>query len=396
MLALALATLLFSDGDARINKRENETSKYNEYLSEVITSFLDEMKYYGIHSAKEIKLSSKKGANISIFLTTADHPTLIQARQYELFALTRFIELSKSHVKLQPLLKKFPIKWDELQIAIQFHQPNGSFYSDGSISHVKLNKSEFHYETYVGHKNKNCEIACETVLKAVKNHEDAVEGGIGLLSNHREDKIGFVVAHDRVQGKLEDFEKLAAVVSNNLNDGIFFMGSHFPIEVQDEYLKNPDKDPAAIDSPYMNTLCTLFGNLMKEGHKTNRKMLFAFIAFGDGSNCVSKSISQVPSERKELLGHKALLLSIGPDKPTPKQLALEVFDIYYLENETLQRKNQYEVDPNDMNKSIDAERIQFLAHFNRESFFVKGYQIELREKLDDYKREYGSYGRPRK
>jgi hypothetical protein len=40
---------------------------------------------------------------------------------------------------------------------------------------------------------------------------------------------------------------LAAVVSNNLNDGIFFMGSHFPIEVQDEYLKNPDKDPAAID-----------------------------------------------------------------------------------------------------------------------------------------------------
>jgi glycine cleavage system regulatory protein len=121
-----------------------------------------------------------------------------------------------------------------------------------------------------------------------------------------------------------------------------------------------------------------------------------YITLAEGGAVFSKAVAQLPSGSKELIQQKLVLLSIGSNKPTPKHLAMEVLDIFVLDDRLHLINENGNLFQSHQIASESNSKDQFLAHFTSTHFFEKAYLIELREKLDDYKREYGSYGRPRK
>jgi hypothetical protein len=119
----AIVILMITMG-LRVNGKEHESPVYTQYVAEVISSFVKEMyKEYGFESGASGGEMPYDVEEISVSLTAYRSATIEQARELEVNATEKFVEIVNAHKKIRPFLREYPFPPSRASISISFRDP---------------------------------------------------------------------------------------------------------------------------------------------------------------------------------------------------------------------------------------------------------------------------------
>ena len=165
-------------------KKIDDSPEYTQYASEVTNAFVKEMyKKYGLECGACGGSMPWDVEKISVSLHSDRSATIEQARELEVRATERFVQIINAHEKIRPFLREYPFPPGRARVMIAFY-PKKRFFSPAIksdvelVSHVK-NKIFYEVKT-VEHPHLFKEIMkepYEEALKIVQNKiaQDAVK-----------------------------------------------------------------------------------------------------------------------------------------------------------------------------------------------------------------------------
>jgi hypothetical protein len=162
----------------KVNGKEEKSPDYTRYVSEVTSSFLKEIyKEYGFECGSSGGCMPYDVEEISVSLTAYRRATIEQARELEVKATERFVQIINAHEKIKPFLRESPFPPGRARVSIFFEGPkkNRTPASDNDVEFVCHAKNRIYYQVYnpnnpyVGKDIKD--EPYEEALKIVQNNE---------------------------------------------------------------------------------------------------------------------------------------------------------------------------------------------------------------------------------
>jgi hypothetical protein len=161
-----------------LDAKEYESPIYTQYVAEVTSSFLKEIrKEYGLQCGASGGSMPHDVEEISVSLTAYQHATIEQARELEVKATERFVQIINAHEKIRPFLREVPFPPGRACISIFFDgskkkkKPSAP---DNDVEFVCHAKNRLYYQAhnpanpYVGKDIKN--EPYEEALKIVQSN----------------------------------------------------------------------------------------------------------------------------------------------------------------------------------------------------------------------------------
>ena len=161
----------------KVNGKEDESESpiYTRYVAEVTSSFLKEMrKEYGLQCGASGGSMPHDVEEISVSLTAYRHATIEQARELEVKATERFVQIINAHEKIKPFLREVPFPPGRARVTISFRKRKKTLVTDNDVEFVCHAKNRIYYEAhnpdnpYVGKDIKD--EPYEEALKIVQNN----------------------------------------------------------------------------------------------------------------------------------------------------------------------------------------------------------------------------------
>ena len=132
---LAVICLLFSTGILMAEEKDyskEERAILNRSVSEVVNMFKKEMK-----EQFRLRCTGQGGSmpydiqEIGVDFVLHQQTTIEEARELEIRATERFVEIINAHQAIRPYLRDYPWGHKRVEVMISFEQPNGLDYSEG-------------------------------------------------------------------------------------------------------------------------------------------------------------------------------------------------------------------------------------------------------------------------
>ena len=142
--------ILFLVGFSKINAQERTSHIYTKYVSEVISAFVKEMhKKYGLVCGASGGQMPDDVAEISVSLTAYRQASIEQARELEVQATERFVQIINAHEKIRPFLREKPFPASRVNVSIAFtkHKDFTPF-ADNDVEFVCHAKNRLYYLAY--------------------------------------------------------------------------------------------------------------------------------------------------------------------------------------------------------------------------------------------------------
>lgn len=120
---------------------------YTKYVTEVTSAFVKEMhKKYGLECGASGGRMPYDVEEISISFTAYRRATIEQARELEVKAIERFVQIINSHEKVRPFLREKPFPASRVRISIFFEETkkNTSF-SNNNVEFICHAKNRLYY-----------------------------------------------------------------------------------------------------------------------------------------------------------------------------------------------------------------------------------------------------------
>lgn len=164
----------------KMNAKENDSDEspaYTRYVAEVTSTFVKEMyKQYGLRCGASGGCMPYDVEEISVNLVSYQHATIDQARELEVKATERFVQIINAHEKIRPFLRERPFPTGRARISIYFEGPKKKKVpsTDDDVEFVCHAKNRIYYQAhnpdnpYVGKDIKN--EPYEEALKIVQSN----------------------------------------------------------------------------------------------------------------------------------------------------------------------------------------------------------------------------------
>jgi len=165
--------------DSRKKKAEEikAKSEYLPYINEIYSTFAKEMKEkFKLIPSGYGGIRKRKVEMLSLNFTTERRATVDEARGLQLFLMEQFVKKINAHEKLKSFLIEQPFSKKRINIALDFEEPNGSYYDksvtsvfniDGLASNTE-NRNRIFYMGIDPFKNMPVEIHNETYVEALE------------------------------------------------------------------------------------------------------------------------------------------------------------------------------------------------------------------------------------
>ncbi len=128
--------------------RKSDSSDYSQYVDEIITAFTKEMKaQFGLEGEGKKREMSHDVEEISVRLVAYQKGTIEQAREWEIKATERLVEMVNAHEKIRPFLREYPFHPDRAIVSITFLGPDNGPRIDDNIAFVIQSDYNVHYFT---------------------------------------------------------------------------------------------------------------------------------------------------------------------------------------------------------------------------------------------------------
>jgi hypothetical protein len=148
----AFVVLMMSVG-LRVNADECEDDymppAYVQYVTELTKSFASEMyKEYGFECVGSGGSMPYDVEEISVKLVTCQIATVDQARELEIKATERFVQMINMHEKIRPFLREHPFPSSRVRVSISFERPKNAFSlsTKNDVSHVFQARNRIFYQ----------------------------------------------------------------------------------------------------------------------------------------------------------------------------------------------------------------------------------------------------------
>jgi hypothetical protein len=117
------------------------------FSNEIINIFSKEMnEKYGLKCIGTGGNLNKSIQKLTVKFVAYRNATLEEARELEINANERFLQLINSHKKIRPYLNEYPFTYNSAYVSISFHKPNENYYLDDSIAHVFIAKHKVFFD----------------------------------------------------------------------------------------------------------------------------------------------------------------------------------------------------------------------------------------------------------
>jgi hypothetical protein len=108
---------------------------YTKYVNEVINSFSKEMrKRFGLICIGDGGSMPYDVQEITVIFQARQRATIEVARELEIRATERLVEIINAHSKIRPYLREYPFPPGRIEIRISFVDKKGRRYQDGSVA----------------------------------------------------------------------------------------------------------------------------------------------------------------------------------------------------------------------------------------------------------------------
>lgn len=126
---------------------EYNSPLYTKYVTEVISTFVKEMhKKYGLECGASGGRMPYDVEEISISFTAYHRATVEQARELEVKAIERFVQIINSHEKIRPFLREKPFPANRVRISISFEETQKSTsFSNNNVEFICHAKNRLYY-----------------------------------------------------------------------------------------------------------------------------------------------------------------------------------------------------------------------------------------------------------
>ncbi len=143
-----IAVILITFMGVKVEAKKKESHNYPHYVDEVTSSFLKQMR-------KEFDFACEASGGsmpddvqeISVQLVAFRSATLEQARELEVIATEKFIQIINAHEKLKPFLREYPFPSSRVRVAISFRDPKKkNLTADNNVTFVFQAKNKIFYQ----------------------------------------------------------------------------------------------------------------------------------------------------------------------------------------------------------------------------------------------------------
>ena len=146
---LLFISLLFSRGalmSEEKNFTEEEYALMSRYVHEIVDTFEKEMKErFGLSCTSQGGSMPYDIQSIGIGFASYQQATIEEARELEIRATERFVEMVNAHEAIRPYLRDFPWNHNRTEITISFRQKNGTYYPQGVRFIFQAKEQVFYY-----------------------------------------------------------------------------------------------------------------------------------------------------------------------------------------------------------------------------------------------------------
>lgn len=183
MMARIVRLIIFSVGLIFLGA-QLESKEYVKYVSDVTASFAREIEAeFNFYCCGDGGSMPNDVEEIDVSFITERKMTLEEAREVEVYMVTRFLELINAHEKLRPFLREYPFSPQRVSVSVSGRDHTDRHFSDGSVASVFLCKGNLCYyscDPVSGHLKS---LQKEPFVEAVKIVENSKDPKRGLLSH---------------------------------------------------------------------------------------------------------------------------------------------------------------------------------------------------------------------
>jgi hypothetical protein len=131
-----------------LDAEEDESPIYTQYVAEVTSTFLKEMyKEYGFTCGASGGSMPYDVESILVQLVANRGATVEQARELEVKATERFVQIINEHEKLKPFLRERPFPPGRSRVTISFRKRN-TIATDNDVEFVCHAKNRIYYQAH--------------------------------------------------------------------------------------------------------------------------------------------------------------------------------------------------------------------------------------------------------
>jgi hypothetical protein len=120
---------------------KEENVNYVKYVDEIVIGFAKEMKKdFGVVFIGSGGSMPYDVDEIDVKFIIHQRAMIEEARELEVKATEKLLQMINDHEKIRPYLKEYPFTSNRTNVSISFYKPNNEYYHDGSVaivSHVK-------------------------------------------------------------------------------------------------------------------------------------------------------------------------------------------------------------------------------------------------------------------
>lgn len=159
--------LIFVFGFTKIIAIENAV--YVTYVNEIVNAFSKEMKRdFNLICIGDGGAMPHDVEKVIIMFSAYRKTTIEEARELEVGAVQRFLQLINAHEKIRPYLREYPFTPKRVEISISFQKKNNSHYADGSVAFIYQTNNKIVYRSVDPKTQELVALADETYEEALK------------------------------------------------------------------------------------------------------------------------------------------------------------------------------------------------------------------------------------
>jgi hypothetical protein len=129
--------------------KDDDSPIYTRYVAEITSTFVKEMyKKYGLYCGSSGGEMPYDVEEISVSLIAYRNATIEQARELEVKATERFVQIINAHEKIRPFLREYPFSPSRADVSISFEKKGKPFSDYSEVEFICHAKNKLHYLAY--------------------------------------------------------------------------------------------------------------------------------------------------------------------------------------------------------------------------------------------------------
>ena len=148
-ISLFATVILMVFVGSKVNGKEDESPAYTQYVAEITRSFAKQIeKEFDVECIGSGGRMPYDVEEISVKLAVYRNATVEEARELEIKATERLIQVINAHEKIKPFLREFPFPSSRAHVTISFRNPKKTFIlsSQDDVDLVFQAKNRIYYQ----------------------------------------------------------------------------------------------------------------------------------------------------------------------------------------------------------------------------------------------------------